>query len=119
MTKDASFQLGGQNPMNDGPTGEALTHESATDWERLRHLSDADNHAAVAPDPDIIPTDEDFWKNAKVVLPQRKPTITIRLDADVLEWLKNQGKGYQTRINAILRSYMNAQNDGVSNDPKA
>jgi uncharacterized protein (DUF4415 family) len=37
----------------------------------------------------------------------------------VLEWLKNQGKGYQTRINAILRSYMNAQNDGVSNDPKA
>ena len=105
--------------MNDAHTGEALTSESATDWERLRHTSDADNHVAVISDPDIIPTDEDFWNHAKVVLPQRKPTITIRLDADVLEWLKNQGKGYQTRINAILRSYMSAQNDGVSNNPKA
>jgi hypothetical protein len=52
--------------MNDEHTGEALTHESATDWERLRHISDADNHVAVASDPDIISTDEDFWKNAKV-----------------------------------------------------
>jgi uncharacterized protein (DUF4415 family) len=104
--------------MNDVPTGEALTHES-TDWERLRHMSDEDIHAAVVSDPDIIGTDEDFWKTAQVVLPQRKPTITIRLDADVLAWLKDQGKGYQTRINAILRSYMNAQNEGVANNPKA
>jgi len=40
-----------------------------------------------------------------VVLPQRKEVVTIRLDADLLDWLKQQPK-YQTRINAILRSYM-------------
>jgi uncharacterized protein (DUF4415 family) len=100
--------------MNDEPTGKALPNEQPeTDWERLRHMSDADIHAAVLNDPDIIPTDEDFWQNATVVLPQRKPTITIRLDADVLAWLKDQGKGYQTRINAILRAYMKAQNSGA------
>lgn len=42
-------------------------------------------------------------------MPQVKETMTIRLDADVLEWFRRQGKGYQTRINAILRSYMHAQ----------
>lgn len=100
--------------MNDVPTGKILPNKTGTDWERLRHLSDADIHAAVVSDPDITPTDEDFWGNAKVVLPQRKPTVTIRLDADVLAWLKGHGRGYQTRINAILRAYMKAQNDGVS-----
>jgi uncharacterized protein (DUF4415 family) len=104
--------------MNDEPTGKASTNEPTTDWERLRRMSDADIHAAVASDPDIIPTDEDFWGTAKVVLPQRKPTITIRLDADVLAWLKDYGKGYQTRINAILRAYMNAQNNSATNNPK-
>lgn len=65
--------------------------------------------AASEPNSGIIPTDEAFWKTAKVVYPQPKETITIRLDADVLAWLKDQGKGYQTRINAILRAYMKAQ----------
>ena len=51
------------------------------------------------------PTDEDFWEDAKVILPRRKEVVTIRLDADLLEWLRRQ-PGYQTRINAILRSYM-------------
>jgi uncharacterized protein (DUF4415 family) len=101
--------------MNDVHTGKTLPNETATDWERLRHLSDADIHAAVAADPDIIPTDEDFWGNAEIVLPQRKPTITIRIDAEVLAWLKGQGKGYQSRINAILRAYMKTQNGGMSN----
>ncbi|WP_404790569.1 BrnA antitoxin family protein [Altericista sp. CCNU0014] len=104
--------------MNDVPTGKALSNKPETDWERLRHISDADNHAAIASDPDIIPTDEDFWQNAKVVTPQRKPTITIRLDPDVLDWLKGQGKGYQTRINAILRTYMHARKNNTSDHPK-
>lgn len=99
--------------MNDVPTGKALSNKPATDWERLRNMSDADNHAAIASDPDIIPTDEDFWQNAKLVTPQRKPTITIRLDPDVLAWLKEQGKGYQTRINAILRTYMQAKKNNT------
>jgi uncharacterized protein (DUF4415 family) len=95
--------------MSDVRTGEALTSKSGTDWERLRQMSDAEVHGAIAADPDVAPTDEEFWASAEVVLPQRKPTVTIRLDADVLEWLKSQGKGYQTRINSILRAYMNAK----------
>jgi uncharacterized protein (DUF4415 family) len=60
-------------------------------------------------DPEAHPTDEEFWKEAKIVLPPIKETMTIRLDADVLEWFRKQGKGYQTRINAVLRSYVHAQ----------
>jgi len=57
---------------------------------------------------DIPPLDETFWKNA-VRNPFYKPTktsTTVRLDSDVLAWLKHQGKGYQTRLNAILREAM-------------
>ncbi len=43
-----------------------------TDWDRLRGMSDAEVHAAVEADPDAHSTDEDFWKNAKVILPHRK-----------------------------------------------
>jgi uncharacterized protein (DUF4415 family) len=53
-----------------------------------------------------IQNDERFY-NADVCLP-KKLTVTIRLDADVLDWLKRQGRGYQTRINKLLRSYMKA-----------
>ena len=62
-------------------------------------------------DPGVHPTSEEFWKTAKVVMPQPKETMTIRLDADVLEWFRKQGRGYQTRINAILRSCMRAHKD--------
>ena len=53
---------------------------------------------------------EDFWKKARVVLPEerRKTQVTVRLDPDVLGWFKAQGPGYQTRINAVLRSYYEA-----------
>jgi uncharacterized protein (DUF4415 family) len=44
-------------------------------------------------------------------MPQPKETVTIRIDADVLEWFRKQGRGYQARINAILRSYMRAHHD--------
>ncbi len=58
---------------------------------------------------DIPKTDAAFWKNATVVMPEdRKTQVTIRLDPDVLRWFKDQGAGYQTRINAVLRSYYEA-----------
>ena len=46
---------------------------------------------------------------ARLVIPEPKKPVSIRLDADVLEFFKAQGKGYQTRINAVLRAYMEAQ----------
>ena len=54
----------------------------------------------------------DFWKTAKVVYPDGpKERITVRLDRDMVEWFKKQGKGYQTRMNAVLRSFFEAQRD--------
>jgi len=58
---------------------------------------------------DIPPLDEGFWENAELRVPQRKVPITIRLDPDVLAWFRSLGKGYQTRINAVLRTYMEAR----------
>ncbi len=82
--------------------------EPRSDWKRLRSMTDAQIRTAVTQDPDINPTDEAFWAKAKVVMPRPKKTVTIRLDADLLDWLRLD-RGYQTRINAILRAYMNAQ----------
>ncbi|MGI9304851.1 MAG: BrnA antitoxin family protein [Gammaproteobacteria bacterium] len=74
-------------------------------------MTDEQIRAGIEADPDAHPTDEDFWKAAKVVMPQAKETITIRLDPDVLEWFRKTGRGYQTRINAVLRSYIRAHQD--------
>jgi uncharacterized protein (DUF4415 family) len=80
-----------------------------TDWERLRNMTDEEIEKAVAEDPDAPPIlDENFWKNAVVVSPQKKIATSVRLDSDVLKWFRAKGKGYQTRINAVLRSYMQA-----------
>jgi uncharacterized protein (DUF4415 family) len=58
---------------------------------------------------DIPPLDKSFLKRAAVAWPPVKKQLTIRLDADVLAWLKKHGKGYQTRINRILRVVMESQ----------
>lgn len=86
-----------------------------TAWKRLRAMTDAEVHMGVLGDPDIRPTDEAFWKDAQVVMPSRKEVVTIRLDADLLKWLRRE-RGYQTRINAILRAYMRAHQP---DDPKS
>ena len=72
-------------------------------------MTDEDIRRAIADDPDAAPElTEEFWEKAVVVWPQRKIPTTVRLDADVLKWFRSLGKGYQTRINAVLRSYMQA-----------
>ncbi len=64
---------------------------------------------AVAEDPDAAPLlDKEFWADAEIVVPQGKKQITLRIDADVLTWFRSPGKGYQSRINAVLRRYMEA-----------
>ena len=96
--------------MSGDTTGKTAKPEPATDWRRLRGMTDEEVHAAVIADPEIKPTDEAFWKAAHVVMPQSKKTVTMRLDADLLAWFRRQ-RGYQTRINAILRAYMNAHGE--------
>jgi len=55
---------------------------------------------------DIPPLDKSFFAKATEAWPPAKRQLTIRLDADVLKWLRANGKGYQTRINRILRAAM-------------
>ncbi|MDI7776174.1 BrnA antitoxin family protein [Asticcacaulis sp. EMRT-3] len=66
---------------------------------------------AALPDSDIdysdIPElDDDFWKSAKVVMPETTQPVTLRVKSSVLEAFKATGKGYQTRMNAVLESYV-------------
>ena len=81
---------------------------TGTNWGKLGRMSAAAIRKGIAADPDANATDEDFWKSARVVMPTPKEIVTMRLDADLLRWFRQQ-RGYQTRINAILRAYMQAQ----------
>ncbi len=74
-----------------------------SDLNRIDAMEDGDIDYSQIPE-----LDEGFFKKARVVVPPGKKQLTIRLDEDVLEWLKGQGKGYQSRINAILRAYYEA-----------
>lgn len=81
----------------------ALTAQRRAELEALAKMPDAGIDYS-----DIPPLTDAFWQNA-VSNPFYKPTkthATVRLDSDVMAWLKSQGKGYQTRLNAILRKAM-------------
>jgi uncharacterized protein (DUF4415 family) len=80
-------------------------NRSRTDWQYLDRLTDDEIAAAVASDPDAAPLDVD-WSQAVLVVPPRKKAISIRVDPDVLDYFKKEGAGYQRRINAVLRSYV-------------
>lgn len=75
----------------------------------FREMSDEEIERRAAADPDagIIPPG--FWDNARVWMPERKQQITLRLDPDVVGWFKTTGKGYQSRMGAVLRSYVQAK----------
>jgi uncharacterized protein (DUF4415 family) len=76
-----------------------------TDWAAVDALTDEDIEAAVRNDPDAAPLDVD-WSKAVLVIPSKKKAISIRVDEDVLNYFKKHGAGYQRRMNAVLRSYM-------------
>ncbi len=91
---------------------EPTSVRSETDYERLETMADEDIDFSDIPE---IPP-ERFAKALvrKGLKPvQRKAQLTLRLDADVLEWFRAQGRGYQTRINSILRAYKEAQEGSV------
>lgn len=80
-----------------------------TDWKRVDAQTDADIKRAVAADPDTRLVDADWFKRARLVMPQAKEMVSLRLDQEVLDWFRKTGKGYQTRINAVLRAFVEAQ----------
>jgi len=75
-----------------------------SDLARIDRMRDSDIDYS-----DIPPLDKSFLKRATVPWPPVKKQLTIRIDADILAWLRAQGKGYQTRINRILRVLMESQ----------
>ena len=75
-----------------------------SDLARLDRMKDSDIDYS-----DIPPLGDEFFEKAAVAWPPAKSQLTIRLDGDVLTWLKSNGRGYQTRINHILRAAMESQ----------
>jgi uncharacterized protein (DUF4415 family) len=80
--------------------------KTGTDWERLKRMRAGKENIDTS---DIPEADESFWNEASIVIPGGKTKLTIRIDTDVYQWFSGQGAGYQTRINAVLRSYMLAK----------
>lgn len=85
----------------------STTNESLTDWERLDAMTDEDIDFSDSPEITL-----EMFATAVVrrgLKPAtKKQQVTIRLDSDVLSWFRAQGRGYQSRINALLRAYMEA-----------
>lgn len=76
----------------------------SVDLERLRNLTDEE--IMVTSPPELADLPDDFWDNAVIMEPVTKVAISLRVDDDVLAWFRAGGPGYQTRMNAVLRSYM-------------
>ena len=79
------------------------------DLAKLRRLTDAEIRRTSP--PELRDLSVGFWKDAVVVNPVQKRPISLRVDRDVLDWFKEQGPRYQSRINAVLRSYVAAMRE--------
>jgi uncharacterized protein (DUF4415 family) len=77
--------------------------------QAFKNMSDEEVERRAAADPDAGVIPKGFWDNAKVLLPQTKQQITLRLDPEVIRFFKATGKGYQSRMGAVLRSYVEAK----------
>jgi uncharacterized protein (DUF4415 family) len=89
-------------------------YERPMTTEEMKKVTDKDIDFSDIPEADAA-----FWASAKVHVPDRpKLPLNVRLDADVVEWFKSQGKGYQTRINAVLRSFYEAHKEPTPPTPR-
>jgi uncharacterized protein (DUF4415 family) len=78
-----------------------LKTQSLTDWKRIDSMKDEEINLS-----DIPELSDSFFKNAELVLPKPKVVVTLRVDADVMEWFRTKGKGYQTMMNAVLKGWV-------------
>jgi uncharacterized protein (DUF4415 family) len=82
--------------------------ESRTNWQKIDTMTDEEIERLISEDPGEAGI-EWAWDQARLALPEAKTHVSLRVDADVLRFFKSQGRGYQTRINAVLRAYMRTQ----------
>ena len=80
--------------------------ESLTDMAAVMAKTEAELEADIASDPDFRDEPRDWYLSAVAVPAPSKTPLSIRLDADIVEWFRLQGPGYQTRINAVLHSFV-------------
>ena len=79
--------------------------ESKSNWDKASAMTKAELESAIADDADEAGMVVD-WSKVSVELPQPKAVLNMRVDYDVMEFFRSKGKGYQTKINAVLRSYV-------------
>lgn len=97
-----------------------LPEDTETDWARVDALTDEEIEAAIADDPDAAPIlDEEFWKNARLVMPEdrEKVPVSIRLDREIVRFFERGGRGYQSRINAVLLAYVRSREEHADRPP--
>src|ERR1700730_18581806 len=82
--------------------------ESRTDWAKVDAMIEDELEASIAPDPDDVHEEPDRGQGGKG-LTLRKLHINIEIDADVLDWFRNKGRDYQTRINNVLRAFVESR----------
>jgi uncharacterized protein (DUF4415 family) len=76
------------------------------DWARIDATTDEEIDRQIAGDPDTAPiADDDFYRNARIVYPEPKTPVSLRVDSDVLRAFRAAGTGYQAQMNAVLRGY--------------
>ncbi len=80
--------------------------ESRTDLARVQAKTEEELERDIASDPDFCDVPENWYENAQAVMPVPKKLLSLRLDSDIVDWFKSKGPGYQTRINAVLRAYV-------------
>jgi uncharacterized protein (DUF4415 family) len=85
-----------------------IKRHSLAELEKMRAAGD---FAPVRENARVRMPGNEFWARAKLVVPEGKKSVHLRLDADVLEWFRAQGRGHLTRMNAVLRSYMQAHRE--------
>jgi len=83
-----------------------------TDWKKVDAMTEAALEASIAADPDDVHGEPD-WTRAVKGLPPPKEPVKLRIDADVLAWFRRTGKGYQTRMNNVLRAFFEGRKTGT------
>jgi uncharacterized protein (DUF4415 family) len=112
----------GERPAKNGKNITIVSRDDPrrgkTDWARVDALTDAEIEEAVRNDPDAAPLDIDS-SEAILVIPPKKKAISIRVDEDVLNYFKKHGAGYQRRMNAVLRSFVDQKRKPTTRKKRA
>jgi uncharacterized protein (DUF4415 family) len=100
-----AFSLFDGRPLVTAPTPRG---EDRTDWRKANTMTGKKLEASIRADVDDVRGEPD-WTQATMGVPAPKDHINIRVDHDVLAWFKANGRGYQTRMNNVLRAFVQSR----------